>query len=185
MERSDHFASQVTNISLDPTETRTMFSFSRIQSTLRQVLHLRESPHRTALAFAVGVFITFSPTYGLHVLMIVFCTWAFGLNFLALFLGLSINNPWTIVPILGLTFWTGAHLLGTPTPPPLDWSDLSFMAIYQQVMPYAVPFFFGGMVLSVLGAALSYPAAYYFVAKYRQVHPPDRDAPLPPSREVG
>lgn len=156
-----------------------------MRSTLRQVLHLRESPHRTALAFAAGVFITFSPTYGLHVLMAVFCAWAFGLNFLALFLGLSINNPWTIVPILGLTFWTGARLLGMPDPPPFDWSDLSFMAIYQQVMPYALPFFLGGLVLSVLGAGLSYPAAYLFITKYRRAHPPDRDAPLPPLREVG
>lgn len=162
-----------------------MFSFSRIRSSLRQVLHLRESPHRTALAFAIGVCIAFSPTYGFHTVMVILFTWAFGLNFLALFVGMSINNPWTIVPILGLTFWTGARLLGTTDPPPFDWSNLSFMAIYQQAMPYAVPFFFGGVVLSALGAALSYPTAYYIISKYRQVHPPDRDAPLPPSREVG
>lgn len=162
-----------------------MFSLARFQSTLRQVLHLRESPRRTALAFAVGVLITFSPTYGLHMLMAVFCAWAFGLNFLALFLGLSINNPWTIVPILGLTFWIGARLLGLPDPPPFDWSDLSFPAIYLQVTPYALPFILGGTILSVLGAVVSYPTAYYFIAKYRRVHPPDRDMPLPPQREVG
>ena len=162
-----------------------MVSLSRIQSTLRQVLHLRESPHRTALAFAIGVFIAFSPTYGFHTLLVLFCTWAFGLNFLALMAGAFLNNPWTLVPILGLTFLTGVRLLGLSDPPPFDWSDLSFMAIYRQVMPYALPFFFGGTVLSVLGAALSCPAAYYFIVKYRRVHPSDRDMPLPPSREVG
>jgi hypothetical protein len=38
--------------------------------------------------------------------------------------------------------------------------------------------------LSLLGAALAYPLAYYFVAKYRQSHPPDQTEPLPPPQDV-
>src|SRR5690349_2078083 len=53
------------------------------RALLRQVLHLQESPQRTALAFAIGVFIAFSPAYGLHTAMVVVCTWLFGLNFVA------------------------------------------------------------------------------------------------------
>ena len=89
-----------------------MTSLTDVRALFRQILHLRESPHRTALAFAVGVFIGFSPTYGLHMIMVAFCTWAFGLNFVALMAGAFLNNPWTLVPILGATFWTGARLLG-------------------------------------------------------------------------
>ncbi|TKB87160.1 MAG: DUF2062 domain-containing protein, partial [Nitrospira sp.] len=37
-----------------------------VRSLFRQVLHLDETPHRTALAFAIGSFIGFSPAYGLH-----------------------------------------------------------------------------------------------------------------------
>ena len=45
--------------------------------------------HHTApaLAFAVGVFIGFSPAYGLHMLLVGFCAWAFGLNLIALLAG--------------------------------------------------------------------------------------------------
>ncbi|MDP1768176.1 MAG: DUF2062 domain-containing protein [Nitrospirota bacterium] len=143
------------------------------RSLLKQVLHLRESPQRTALAFAIGVFIAFSPTYGLHTAMVLFCTWALGLNFLALMVGAFINNPWTIVPILGATYWVGALLLGRSDGPSFDWHDLSFTAIYEQVMPYAVPFFLGGLVLSLLGAVLAYPLAYYFLARHRRAHPLD------------
>ena len=161
-----------------------MAKIPSIRSLLKQVLHLRESPQRTALAFAIGVFIGFSPAYGLHTVMVFFCAWALGLNFLALIAGAYLNNPWTVVPILGATYWVGALLLGRSDSPSFDWKDVSFGAIYEQVMPYAVPFVLGGFVLSLLGAALAYPLAYYFVAKYRQSHPLNRPEPLPPSQDV-
>ena len=150
-----------------------MAKIPSFRSLLKQVLHLRESPQRTALAFAIGVFIAFSPAYGLHTVMVLLCTWALGLNFFALMAGAFVNNPWTLVPILGATYWVGALLLGRSDSPAFDWQDVSFGAIYEQVMPYAMPFVLGGFVLSLLGAALAYPLAYYFVAKYRQSHPID------------
>jgi len=161
-----------------------MAKIPSFRSLLKQVLHLQESPQRTALAFAIGVFIGFSPAYGLHTVMVVFCAWALGLNFLALMAGAFLNNPWTLVPILGATYWVGAFLLGRPDSPSFDWQDVSFSAIYTQVMPYAVPFFLGGFVLSLLGEALAYHLAYYIVAKYRQSHPLDQGAPLPPPQDV-
>lgn len=161
-----------------------MATIPSFRSLLKQVLHLQESPQRTALAFAIGVFIGFSPVYGLHTVLVLFLSWALGLNLLALMVGAFLNNPWTVVPILGATYWVGALLLGRSESPAFDWHDVSFRAIYEQVMPYAVPFFLGGFVLSLLGAAVAYPLAYYIVAKYRQSHPPHQTAPLPPPRDV-
>ena len=66
--------------------------------------------------------------------------------------------------------------------PNFDWQDLSFSGIYQQVLPYAAPFMLGGLVLSVLGALISYPAAYLFFRKHR-IAPTTE--PLPPSDQVG
>jgi uncharacterized protein (DUF2062 family) len=165
--------------------TSTVASRTDLRSLFGRILHLRESPHRTALAFAVGIFIAFSPTYGLHTALVVFCTWAFGLNFLALFAGAFINNPWTLVPILGATFWTGTLIVGDGGLPPLTWDDLSPGGIYRQVLPYAVPFFVGGVVLSILGAVIAYPVAYYLIAKYRHSPSITSAAPLPPSGDVG
>jgi len=141
---------------------------ARFRSLLRQLLHLQESPERTAVAFAVGVAIAFCPLYGLHTALVVLCTWIFGLNFVALMAGALINNPWTLVPVLGVTYWTGALILGRTETPTFDWHDLSFMAIYQQVMPYAVPFALGGVILSLAGALLAYPLAYRLISKYRR-----------------
>ncbi len=161
-----------------------MISLAQIRSQLTRILHLKESPHRTALAFAAGVFIAFSPIYP-HTLLVVFSAWAFRLNFLVLLAGASINNPWTIVPILGATLWTGLRLMGIPEAPSLSWSDLSFASIYNQVLPYAVPFLVGAAALSLLGAALCYPAAYFLISKYRKIHGHAVQEPLPPGTGLG
>ena len=154
------------------------------RALLRQVLHLQESPHRTALAFAVGSGIAFCPLYGFHMILVGLCTWAFKLNFIALLAGALINNPWTIVPILGGTYWTGAVLLGRSESPSFDWSELGFWAIYEQVMPYAVPFAVGGVFLSLIAAILSYPLALYLITKHRQTSA-RRAEPLPPPKPLG
>lgn len=155
-----------------------------LRALLRQILHLQESPHRTALAFAIGSAIAFCPFYGFHMALVGLCTWAFKLNFIALLAGALINNPWTIVPILGATYWTGAVLLGRSESPSFDWSELGFRAIYEQVMPYAVPFAVGGVVLSLIAAVLSYPLALYLIAKHRQ-NAARRAEPLPPPNPLG
>jgi uncharacterized protein len=155
-----------------------------LRALLRQVLHLQESPHRTALAFAIGSAIAFCPFYGFHMALVGLCTWAFKLNFIALLAGALINNPWTIVPILGGTYWTGAVLLGRSESPSFDWSELGFRAIYEQVMPYAVPFAVGGVVLSLIAAILSYPLALYLITKHRQ-NAARRAEPLPPPNPLG
>jgi uncharacterized protein (DUF2062 family) len=155
------------------------------RSLLRMILHLQESPRRTALAFAVGVFIAFCPAYGLHIVIVGLCTWLFGLNVIALLAGALINNPWTLVPILGATYWTGALLLGRTDAPTFNWQDLSVAGLYHQIMPYAIPFALGGLVLSVIGALLAYPAAYYFVIKYRRAPHTAKAEPLPPHNPVG
>jgi uncharacterized protein len=154
------------------------------RALLRQVLHLQEPPKRTALAFALGVFIAFCPAYGLHTLMVVLFTWLFGLNFVALLAGALINNPWTIIPILGATYWTGAFLLGRTDTPTFTWNDMSFSGIYDQVLPYAVPFTVGGVFLSVVGGLLTYPAAYLLLQKYRPAPNTSPAQPLPPSDQV-
>jgi uncharacterized protein len=155
------------------------------QTLLKQVLHLQESPQRTALAFAIGAAIAFCPLYGFHMILVGLCTWAFGLNFVALLAGALINNPWTIVPILGTTYWTGAVIIGQSTSLSFDWSDLSVRAVYEQIMPYAVPFAIGGIALSLLGAAVSYPLALYVISRHRQQAAARHAEPLPPPDPLG
>lgn len=118
-------------------------------------------------------------------ILVFFCTWAFGLNFVALTAGALINNPWTIVPILGATYWTGAVLVGRSETPAFEWGNFGFLEIYEQIVPHAIPFAVGGTVLSVIGAVVSYPLALYLIRKHRGRTAARSGEPLPPPDPLG
>ena len=44
-------------------------AFSRTRGAIRALLHLRDTPVRTAAAFALGVFFSFSPFLGLQIVL--------------------------------------------------------------------------------------------------------------------
>lgn len=139
-----------------------------LRAKIREALHLEETPQRTAVAFALGVFIAFTPTYGLHTASVVFLAWALRLNFPAIMVGSLINNPWTVVPILGATMWTGFFLLGIQDIPDVSWSHLSITTLYETVLPFLLPFTLGALTLSILGALLAYPLGLILISWYRK-----------------
>ncbi len=145
-----------------------MTAFKRVLAKIQEALHLQETPQRTAVAFSLGVFIAFTPTYGLHCVSVIVLAWAFRLNFPALLVGAFINNPWTIAPILGATMWTGFFLLGMPEVPDVSWNNLSITTLYEFVLPFVLPFTLGALTLSVFGALLAYPLGVLLVSWYRK-----------------
>lgn len=144
-----------------------MLSLKSLRGQLAQILHLQESPQRTAFAFALGVFIAFAPHYGFHTLSVVFCAWAFRLNYVALFLGAFINNPWTLAPILGLTLLTGVTVSGSTSTAAFDVSSLQLDNLYETLTPFLLPFFMGGCILGLVGALLAYPIMLFCIQQYR------------------
>ena len=137
-----------------------ILSRERVRATLSQLLHLREPPHRTALAFAIGVLIGFSPAYGFHTAVALASAWLLRLNVLAVLAGSFVNNPWTVVPILGATMWLGFAVMGIPHTPPVQWQDLGMTALYTQLAPYLLPFAVGASLLSLVGATIAYLLLY-------------------------
>lgn len=138
-----------------------------VRQQLAQVLHLRETPHRTALAFALGVFIAFAPHYLFHTASVVFCAWAFRLNLLALFLGSFINNPWTLVPILAASLYTGLLLVGESLSIEIEWDHLTVGTMFDMLSPYLVPFIVGACTLAIVGSLVAYPIMRWAITRYR------------------
>ncbi len=141
-----------------------------MREKIREALALHRPPHQTALAFSVGVFIAFSPIYGLHFASVIFVAWMFRLNFPALLVGSLINNPWTVVPIVLATMWTGVRLVGMPDVPGLTWEDISLHTLYEWVIPFLLPFTLGALTLGVLGALLAYPIGMILATRYSKQH---------------
>ena len=146
-----------------------MLGIESLRQRLTQVLHLQETPHRTALAFATGVFIAFAPHYLFHTASAVFCGWFFRLNYVAIFLGSFVNNPWTFIPILGASLYTGVFLMGESSQPTIEWHELTMDNLFDMLAPYIVPFFIGACTLAVIGSLLAYPLMRWTITRYRGV----------------
>ncbi len=140
-----------------------------LRQRLTHVLHLQETPHRTALAFAIGVFIAFAPHYLLHTASSVFCAWLFRLNFVAVMLGSLINNPWTLIPILTASLYTGLFLIGDSSSTTIEWEQVTMDNLFDILSPYLVPFLIGASTLSILSSLLAYPLMRWTITRYRSV----------------
>jgi len=158
-------------------------TWSRTKKTAQQILHLGDSPRRTALAFAIGVFIAFSPTYGLHTISVFLCAWAFRLNVVAMLAGSLVNNPWTVLPILGSTMWVGLKLVPIGDPHTLDsvLHDLVTLIqtatvrnhfnapiLWQQFKPYFISFVVGATALGIVCSLIAYPLVLFGIRRYHE-----------------
>ncbi len=135
---------------------------------LRQVLKIKDTPHRIALAFAFGVFMGISPFLGLHTIGAFFIAWLLGLNRLVTVIGVYITNPWTIVPIYTFCLWVGAKLTGMKQIiPDIDWSNIRFMTMMSELKHLIIPFLAGTIFVGFISAIASYFIIHWAVVRYR------------------
>lgn len=138
------------------------------KSAIRRLLSLDDPPERTALAFAIGVFIAFSPFLGLHTIMAVVIAFLFRFNKVAIFTGTFVNNPFlTLIPIVIASYAVGAFLMGQPLGLPDESRELLlhprvtdrgyWRTLLVESRSVLVPFALGGTVLSIVFSLLAYP----------------------------
>lgn len=149
---------------------------SMVAGSVRKLLTLEDTPERIARAFALGVFLAFSPLIGLHLFLgfgLAFCC---GLNRVALLLGLFINNPWTLIPIYATGTYIGGLIIGFPQVPDLPSFELQsfwrgdFWAQLAGQWHILKPMVVGSFILSVFLSAVSYVAALSLIRQCRTHH---------------
>lgn len=139
-----------------------------IRDKLRQILKIKDTPHRIAMAFALGVFMGISPLLGLHTIGAFFIAWMLRLNRLVAIVGVYITNPWTIVPIYSFCIWVGARLTGLERIlPAVDWNDVSLMVFMSELKHLIIPFLVGTIFVGSLSAIFSYFIIRWGVTRYR------------------
>ena len=141
----------------------------RLGEWLRFILHTNDTPPRAALAFAIGVFIAWTPAVGLHSLLALAIAFLFGLNRVAVLAGTFVNNPWTIVPIYYASAHLGSLIVGSEVSMPRlegkTWSHL--YDFLSQCGPWIVPLTTGTIILGSICALLSFPIVLYAIRWYR------------------
>jgi hypothetical protein len=129
-----------------------------IRDRVREVLSVKDAPHKIALAFSVGIFMGISPFIGLHSLLALALAWALGLNRFVVLSGVFVTNPWSAVPIYAFCTWVGVVVIGADTShitEGLDWGSAGFKDIYR-LGDLLLPFFVGTLLVAAGSAAASY-----------------------------
>lgn len=83
-----------------------------MKDLIKKLLHIEDTPERTALAYSIGVFLGFSPFLGVHTLIALAIAFLFNLNRVVILLGVWSNTPWWIVPYYMFATWIGMWVTG-------------------------------------------------------------------------
>jgi hypothetical protein len=140
--------------------------------TLAALAGIRDTPERTALAFALGVFLAFSPLLGLHTALGILLAFLFRLNRVAVLLGVWTNLPWFLVPYYAFATWVGAWLLGMPAVvnlPAAGFSDVLTLPFWEGMAAQwrlLIPAFLGSTLLAGLFAVAAYPLALTSIRRF-------------------
>jgi uncharacterized protein (DUF2062 family) len=148
---------------------------------LDTLLHIHDTPERTAAAYALGVFLGFSPFLGFHTVLAVILAFVLNLNRVAVLLGVYSNLPWIIAGYYAGTTAAAAKLLRVRVPPGfrerlVDLFELSattrefWHQLGQLIEPLVLPYFIGSLVGAAILAGIAYPAALAFVHRARKTH---------------
>lgn len=151
-----------------------------IRRWLDTLLHVDDTPERTAAAFALGVFFGFSPFLGLHTIMGIVFAFLFNLNRVSVLLGIYSNLPWVIAPYYVLATTAGTVITGDRVPPGFDrqlaglfelsiFSSPFWRELVHILRPLLWPYAVGSMLGAVVLAAIAYPLALAFVKSQRRL----------------
>src|SRR6267378_905677 len=151
-----------------------------VRRWLDALLHIEDSPERTAGAFALGVFFGFSPLLGLHTLLGIALAFLLNLNRVSVLLGVYSNLPWFLAPYYAVTTMLGAEITGRRPPPDFRASlgalfelSLFHMEFWHRLVvllrPFAVPYMVGSTIGAILLATAAYHLALAFVSSRRRI----------------
>lgn len=155
------------------------FTKRRVERWAERLLHIHDTPQRTAAAFALGVAIGFSPFFGLHILLGLTLAFLFNLNRVAVMAGLLVNVPWFMMgPYYAGATALGAWITRTPMPPQFlaqidavrelpAWRDRA-VALGHVLWPLVVPFTLGSMIGTVVFGFVAYRATLAFLLARRR-----------------
>jgi uncharacterized protein (DUF2062 family) len=127
-------------------------SWRQWRGRLGALFHLDESPWRTALALAVGVFLSFTPFWGFQTILALLLATVFRLNRAVTVTGTWLNLPWFAPFVYAGALWLGARMLP-------DLSGLAGLSAYLLV---------GSTTLGLAAGLLTWVVTYSVMRRRRQ-----------------
>ncbi len=144
----------------------------RLRPVLRWVLKLRSSPRAIAGGLGVGMFIAFTPTVGIQIILAIIAATLCNVNRPAAIAPVWITNPVTVAPVYTFNYWLGTFIWPGP---PLEevktlfvnlgsaLTNLSFwdmkdavLAMVQIGMEILIPLCIGSVVVGIVLGIITY-----------------------------
>jgi uncharacterized protein (DUF2062 family) len=150
---------------------------------IRWFLTLRGSPEAIGRGIAIGVFVAFTPTIGLQMVIAIVLATLLNANRPAAIAPVWLSNPFTIPPLFLLTYWIGTFLWPGPSLETIRqtlqhalhaisehhfWKISSQLAIILNLgRDVFLCLTFGGMLVGAICGGLSYFPTVWLVRRFR------------------
>jgi len=85
--------------------------WKRLKEGFEHILKLDDPPHKIALGFAIGIFVAFTPFWGLHIILASILAWIFRVKARVAAIATLLCNPWTMPFIYGGSLIVGNQLV--------------------------------------------------------------------------
>ena len=163
-DREVYSIDKIPRVTVELPETGTaMINIDKLKKQFKAILSLDSHPGHISAGFAVGVFISFTPFFGLHTPLAIALAFIFRLNKLTCITGAWVNTPFTMLPVLAASYKLGRVLQGKPIKElqvhSLDWSSLK---------PHATSLLLGSSLLGFAAAVAGYFICYRLVTAFRR-----------------
>ncbi|WOI55759.1 DUF2062 domain-containing protein [Palleronia sp. LCG004] len=151
---------------------------------------LPDPAYKISRGIAAGVFVSFTPFFGLHFLVSAGLAWLIGGNMLAALLATFVGNPVTFPIIAGISVEIGSRMLGRRHALPLDetfdafsrvsvelWANLSALLTGRAVhwdgfevfaTQVFLPYLVGGILPGIIAAIAAYAISRPVIAAYQK-----------------
>ena len=153
-----------------------------IEYLSHRIKRLPDSPHRIALGLSFGVFASFSPLFGFHILLGVLLAYVLNANVFASILGTFFANPITFPFIAAISIRTGNFILYQFSIQTNDRyssdtfitdSDLNSLNVFEKFLVEVyfdkfIPYVLGGMICGIITAFIIYILSKPLIDSYQK-----------------
>jgi hypothetical protein len=139
------------------------------QRAYDRFIKLRGCPREIARGFAVGIFVGFTPTLGVQMLIAVPLAALLKSNKLAAAAGVWISNPVTVPFIYGLTYFVGSRLTGLSGHPSIGFAPgITLVEVAARAPHFFWTLAVGGIAVGLPVAVAGYSLSLAAVTRYRE-----------------
>lgn len=151
---------------------------AQVRAMVERILHTDDSAERIAWGLAIGMFVAWTPTIGLQMIIAGSLAWLLGGNTAAAMAIVWITNPYTVVPVYWFNYRIGLLVLGGPAvgwgwfvdlfnpPEVMSWSDYVAYA-WGKTLEVFWPMWVGSVFVGLVLAFISYFVTRTAVRRYR------------------